>query len=92
MITIKDEYVVYKKPRKIYCSLFRGHHDSIFKRLVKKHAKKERYKISKINGLNKHPGTDGISLHVQCWLTHANIQYNISLARQSSLPLHFVMM
>ena len=45
---IKDEYIVYKKPGNIYCSMFRGHHDSIIKRLhvVKKHAMKERYKIS----------------------------------------------
>ena len=34
-----------KKPGKIYCSTFRGHHDPIIKRLVKKHARKERYNI-----------------------------------------------
>ena len=28
-----------------------------------------------MNGLNKHLGADGIRLHVQCWLTHANIQH-----------------
>ena len=34
-----------QKPGKIYCSTFRGHHDSIIKRLLKKHQIKERYKI-----------------------------------------------
>ena len=28
-----------------------------------------------MNGLNKHLGADGIRLHVQCWLTHANMQH-----------------
>ena len=58
-----------KKPGKIYCSTFRGHRDSIIKRLVKSYANKEKYKISTeitINDLNKHLGTDGIRLHVQC--------------------------
>ena len=53
-----------------------GHRDSIIKRLVKSYANKEKYKISteiKINGLNKHLGTDGIRLHVQCWFTHSNV-------------------
>ena len=46
--------VTFKKPGKIYCYLtFRGHHDSVIKRLVKQHVKKERYKIS-IN-YNKRP-------------------------------------
>ena len=56
---------LYKKPGKIYCSTFRGHRDSIIKRLVKSYANKEKYKISTeitINGLNKHLGTDGICL------------------------------
>ena len=44
---------VYKKPGKIYYSTFQGHHDSIIKRLNKKHARKERYKKS-IN-YNKRP-------------------------------------
>ena len=35
-----------KKPGKIYCSTFRGHRDSIIKRLVKSYANKEKYKIS----------------------------------------------
>ena len=43
----------HKKPGKIYCSTFRGHHDSIIKTLNKKHARKERYKKS-IN-YNKRP-------------------------------------
>ena len=66
----------YKKPGKIYCSTFRGHCDSIIKRLVKSYANKEKYKISTeitIKGLNKHLGRDGIRLHVQCWFTHANV-------------------
>ena len=46
-------FEAYKKPGKIYCSTFRGHHDSIIKRLNKKHARKERYKKS-IN-YNKRP-------------------------------------
>ena len=33
-----------------------------------------------MNGLNKHLGADGIRLHVQCWLTHANIQHFINKA------------
>ena len=37
---------VFKKPGKIYCSTFRGHRDSIIKRLVKSYANKEKYKIS----------------------------------------------
>ena len=67
---------VYTKPGKIYCSTFRGHRDSIIKRPVKSYANKEKYKISTeitINGLNKHLGTDGIRLHVQCWFTHSNV-------------------
>ena len=32
----------YKKPGKIYCSTFRGHRDSIIKRLVKSYANKEK--------------------------------------------------
>ena len=47
------EAKAYKKTGKFYCSTFRGHHDSIIKRLVKKHARKERYKKS-IN-YNKRP-------------------------------------
>ena len=39
-------YRTYKKPGKIYCSTFRGHRDSIKKRLVKSYANKEKYKIS----------------------------------------------
>ena len=31
----EDEAKAYKKTRKIYCSTFRGHRDSIIKRLVK---------------------------------------------------------
>ena len=44
----------------IHCSTFRGHRDSIIRRLVKSYANKEKYKISTeitINGLNKHPET-----------------------------------
>jgi len=33
-----------------------------------------------MNGLNKHLCADGIRLHVQCWLTHANIQHFINKA------------
>ena len=36
----------FKKPGKIYCSTFRGHRDSIIKRLAKSYANKEKYKIS----------------------------------------------
>ena len=58
------------------CSTFRGHDDSIIKRLVKKHANKERYKIN-IN-YNKRPKKApwrgwNFRLHVQCWFTHANV-------------------
>ena len=35
------EAKAYKKTEKIYCSTFWGHHDSIIKRLIKKHARKE---------------------------------------------------
>ena len=41
--------VEFKKPGKIYCSTFRGHRDSIIKRLVKSYANKEKYKISNSN-------------------------------------------
>ena len=71
---LKQRHV--KKPGKIYCSTFRGHRDSIIKRLVISYANKEKYKISTeitINGLNNHLSTDGISLHVQSWFTHANV-------------------
>ena len=50
--TSKDNRVLLlshiKKQGKIYCSTFQGHHDSIIKRLVKSHANKEKYKISKV--------------------------------------------
>ena len=34
-----------------------------------------RIALIRMNDLNKHLGADGIRLHVQCWLTHANIQH-----------------
>ena len=50
--TSKDNRVLLlshiKKQGKIYCSTFQGHHDSIIKRLVKSHANKEKYKMSKV--------------------------------------------
>ena len=45
-----------------------------------------------MNGLNKHLGADGIRLHVQCWLTHANIQHFINKAIKFAVTfyiLHF---
>ena len=42
-----------------------------------------------MNGLNKHLGADGIRLHVQCWLTHANIQHFINKAKFNE---HFILL
>ena len=43
-----------------------------------------------MNGLNKHLGADGIRLHVQCWLTHANIQHFINKAIKTIVGLEML--